>query len=221
MKLQPYYYFMFLTLMAAIWHYRKYGRTYMALFIPYMAFIIGIELTTLYIKFVLDGKTGWIYNIVTPLENCFYAYIIYQFVGKPLYKKFIFYSITIFTIGVFCYLIFITGFDDFSPMIISTSSILMVIIACLLFYEYLNSEDYSIYRNWTAAIWLCVGVMIFYAGIAYCFALYDYILANQLKMFGEKLYVIIPRYLSIILYSCLTISLIVWKQKKSTSRYLK
>lgn len=219
MKLPAYYYFMFLTLLVAIWHYRKHGRTYMALFIPYMAFIIGVELVAMYIKYVWDGKTGWIYNIVTPLENCFYAYIMYRFISRPIFKKIITYSISLFTIGVFCYLAFITGFDVFSPMIISSSSILMVIIACLLFYEYLHSNDYSVYRNWTAAIWLCVGVMIFYAGIAYCFALYDYILANQLKVFGEKLYVIIPRYLSIILYSCLSISLIVWKHKKSTSRY--
>jgi hypothetical protein len=57
-------------------------------------------------------------------------------------------------------------------------------------------------------IWVAVGVVVFFSGVSIVFSLYQFIQIRQIKLWGEPIYTLVPRLLSIILYSCLSIAII-------------
>ena len=185
----------------------------MLLFIPFLGLTFLSELGSSYIYQVHGASTTWIYKILNPLSQCFYAYIFYQLASDQKFKKIILILVSVyFLICVYYYL----KDDQFNSYLIVAGGLMQIIFACGFFYQCLKNDEYFGSNTWNSGLWIASGVLIFYAGIAIVFSLFDYIRLHKLEIIEIPLYNIIPRALSIVLYSCLSISFLVWKHPRKT-----
>ncbi|TDQ11374.1 hypothetical protein [Pedobacter metabolipauper] len=219
MTLSIQHYFEFLSLLTALLCIGKLKNSFLIGFVPYLFYILVIELSAKYIHFNYSPSTGWIYNISNLISQGFYAFIIYNFSTLTSHKK----AIKILAIGYILFALIYFAFTSFTILnnnIISIGGIFQVTFACLYFYEYLKTDTLSNERHNVSGILIAFSLLLFYAGITICLALYNYIQLHNLTLFDTPLYRLIPRYLSIILYTTISIALILWKKpiKKSSSQ---
>ena len=215
MKLSIQHYFEFLSLLVAIFNVRKLKNSFIIYFLPYLFLILVVEVLTKYLYVTYAFSTNWIYNILNLISHFFYAFIFYRFSSTKEHKQTIILLTAMYIVSSLMYYSY-TSFA-FNNYIIAYGGIIQVIFACLHFYEYLLHDNYVKEKHYSAGLIIAAGVLIFYSGITICLSLYNYILLNQLMFFNTPLYNIIPRYLSIILYSCISIALIVWRKPMTTS----
>lgn len=215
MKLSVQHYFEFLSLLLSLIYVRKLKSSFMISFVPYLLLVLVIELVAKYLYVTYALSTGWMYNILNLISHFFYAFIFYRFSTAKEHRQTIILLTTTYIVSSIIYYAY-TSFT-FNNYIIAYGGIIQVIFACLHFYEYLLHDNYVKEKHYSAGLFIASGVLIFYSGITICLSLYNYILLNHLMIFNTPLYNIIPRYLSIILYSCISIALIVWRKPMTTS----
>ncbi|MBC7915467.1 MAG: hypothetical protein H7Y07_15250 [Pyrinomonadaceae bacterium] len=195
----------------AIICYKRLKGSFMLLFIPFLGLTLLSELSSSYIHQMHGASTTWIYKILNPLSQCFYAYIFYELASDQKFRKIILILVSLyFLICVYYYL----KDDQFNSYLIVAGGLMQIIFACGFFYQCLKNDEYFGNNAWNSGLWIASGVLIFYAGIAIVFSLFDYIRLHKLELNGMSLYHIIPRALSIVLYSCLSISFLVWKHPR-------
>ncbi|MFN9803057.1 MAG: hypothetical protein ACK54Y_04455 [Bacteroidota bacterium] len=56
--------------------------------------------------------------------------------------------------------------------------------------------------------WVAVGVVVFFSGVSIVFSLYEFIQLKRITLWGEPIYTLVPRLLSLFLYSCISIAII-------------
>jgi len=211
MEISLHHYFEFLSLLIAIIYIGKLRNSFLVLFVPYLLITLLVELGAAYIYHTYSMPTGWMYNFLNLLSHGFYAFLFYQFSIVFKHKRIIIILTGIYLTGSLTYYLS-TSFYVFSNYVIAAGGILQVILSCLHFYEYLQNDDYVKERHYSSGLWIASGLLMFYSGITICFSLYNYILLNNLSVFNLPLYNIIPRSLSIILYCCISIALMIWKK---------
>lgn len=215
MKFSIQHYFEFLSLLVSLLCLKKLKNSFMIFFVPYLLLILEIEILAKYLHVTYALSTGWMYNILNLISHFFFAFIFYMFSTAKEHRQTIILLTATYIISSLTYY-FYTSFA-FNNYIIAYGGIIQVIFACIHFYEYLLHDYYVKEKHYSAGLFIAAGVLIFYSGITICLSLYNYILLNQLMIFNTPLYNIIPRYLSIILYSCISIALIVWRKPMTTS----
>jgi hypothetical protein len=207
------YYFEFLSLLIAGICFGKLRKSFLALFLPYLLLTLLVELFAGYLYQTYKQPTGWMYNILNLSSHIFYSYIYFKYSSVFKHKRFILILSSIYLSGSVAYYLS-TTFYQFSNWVIVAGGVLQVILSCLYFYEYLQNDAYVKEKHYSSGLWVASGVLMFYSGITICFSLYHYILLNHLRVFDLPLYNVIPRILSIILYSCISIALITWKKPR-------
>lgn len=201
--------FEFLSLAIALISYSRLKNTFMVYFIPFLVILISSEIIAWH-----SSNTVILYAILNPLTHCFYAFIFCNYIISIKQKR-----IFIYVAAIYCMLC-VTGhfFDDSQYSLfyylIASGGLMQVYFSCTFFYQYLTSDDITLMKKWDSGLWIASGLLIFYSAVTICFSLHGYIKENELKIFGLYLYHIIPRVLSPILYSCLCISFILWKNPK-------
>ena len=207
------YYFEFLGLLIATVYFAKLRKSFLALFLPFLLLTLLVEVFAGYLYHTYKQPTGWMYNFLNLTSHIFYAHIFYKYSGVFKYKRLVILLTSLYLTGSVTYYLS-TSFFNFSNSVIVAGGILQVVLSCLYFYEYLQNDDYVQERHYSSGLWIASGVLMFYSGITICFSLYHYILINNLSVFNLPLYNVIPRILSIILYSCISIALFIWKKPR-------
>jgi len=132
-------------------------------FIPFLAFIVLVELTGHYLTYVLGQPNAWLYNLSVPVEYLFYSgiYLLHYSsrVNRVIAKGFL----ALFTLFAIISIVFITGLQTFNSNFLLVGSFFMIIF-CLsyLFELYNNVEEGFIWQN--PMFWVTVGVFLFNAG---------------------------------------------------------
>ena len=211
MILGVHHYIELLSLIIAIIRYRELKGSFVVYFIPFLLTVFLLELVCNYLYTSYNVSSKNIYTVLNPVIHCFYAYTFYKFFTQKSRK-------IILLIGIvgFCLLCAADYMltKTFNNYLIAIGGIMQVVFACLYFYQYLQNDNNIKSAASTSGLWIASGVLIFYSGISICFSLYHYIIEYDLKFLGLPLYQIIPRYLSVILYSSLSIAFLVWKTPK-------
>jgi hypothetical protein len=155
------------------------------------------------------------------LESVFYCYIFYNLIDSISVKRVMICFTGVVVIG------FIVGFLFFDTSRRYMHFFMKVrIIAGLLttfyslFYLYARfraEEGQRMIKD--SGFWIALGVIMYSAGISCIFSLYSIIVEQRLRLFGEPLYRLVPRFLCVILYSCLAISIILHAKNKSKASY--
>ena len=153
-------YFEFAALIACIIYWRKIRGTKLHWLLPFLIFIIAIEMYGRYLRAELRVNNAWLYNISVPIEFLFYGFIFYLHFDRKGFKQ----TARIFLIGffVFCVfnLVFIQGVVKFNTNILKLGNFCMIILSCLYFIELL-SRDVRINLIREPMFWLTTGIFLF------------------------------------------------------------
>lgn len=203
------YYIEFSAFLISLFCYQKLKHTLMFWFIPFLLFTSICELSSTIIYQNYGAATYWIYNILSPITTYFYGFIFYKLINNPKLKNTFYLLAVIYLILNSYFLIFSEGFSI--PLLL-ISSIVMVILAFYYFYRCLLDDVDLNSPIIKSGLWFASGILIFYSGISITFSLFNYIREHHLNIGGVSLYNFVPRCLSIILYACISISLLKWKK---------
>ena len=159
------------------------------------------------------GNT-YIYLSITLLSIAFYNHCFYVLLhGKKSIQRFIIFlsSILIAT----CLYIFIIsdGKHNYMYPLVIAMGIELSVVACIYLYHMFLSEDLEILLIKQASFWMAAGVLLFFSGMCFTFAISPLALKYDLKIFDTYLLLFIPRVLSVVLYSFLSIAVILHKKK--------
>lgn len=211
MELELNHYVEILSLLISVIFIGKLRKSFLIAFVPYLLVILIVELAASFVYQKYKLPSGWMYNILNLVSHIFYAYIFFRFSTVKKHRQIYIYLTAAYVVGSLAYYCG-TSFYNFSNYVIAAGGVLQVIFSCLHFYEYLQNDDYVKERHYTSSLWIASGILMFYSGITICFSLYNYILLKNLTLFKLPLYNIIPQSLSIILYCCIAIAIIIWKK---------
>lgn len=204
--------FEFLSLAIALISYPRLKNSFLVYFIPFLVILILGEIFAWY-----ASNTVLLYSILNPLTHCFYTFIFYNYATSKKQRR-----VFICLATIYCLICILRHFNDdaeysYFYYLIASGGLMQVYFSCTFFYQYITSSDVVQMKAWDSGLWMASGLLIFYSAVSICFSLHGYIKENELKIFNLYLYHIIPRVLSPILYSCLCVSFLLWKNTKEIS----
>lgn len=181
--------------------------------LPFLLIVSIGEIIANYQNSILKVQAVTANYLIAVIESAFYGFIFYRLTNARFFKKVIIAIVIISELGYICgYYFDSTSLSYFFPNIIF-SGFLIATISLVYIYLRFSEDDKSLLIS-ESGFWMAAGVTLFYSGASISFAFYESIYRNNLSLFGEKLLNIAPRFLSIILYICISISIILCKQKK-------
>lgn len=156
-------YFEMFALLVSILCLRSLAKTTLGWFMPFLAFIVIVELTARYFTYELRQPNAWLFSLSVPSE-----YIFYSLIFSINYRSTAFRKITSgFIICLVLYsiysAIFITGLKFFDMNVLVIGSLAMIVLCIFYFIELYNQNDSSsIFIN--SRFWIVTGILLFNAG---------------------------------------------------------
>ncbi len=205
---------LFSALMAFI--YRNYLRSRMLnILLPYLIYVFIQETTLITVnEFLnLNSSNAVVYNIYVPISATVFFWVYYQIQILKSFRKLIILLYTVYiaiTILNYCFIesIFTAGsYTNLARSFVITS------FGLLFLFKYFNLDNPAEEKYWRPLIWITVGIVIFYPVISISFTFHKYLLASNATLYGVKLYQIIPKVMSIFMYSCFSYAFYLCKKK--------
>ena len=199
------------ALLVCLFLWPRLRKTDFWMLMPYLAFIVCLELTTRYMGRELKMTIGWIYNFTIPIEILFYAYLFRrQFESLQLRQvtHYFMFSLVIFAI---VYNLVIVQ-DRFDPIFLKISTFSMIVLSCLYFIDILRREvPVNVLRQ--PMFWIAVGLIIFNAGELTMSLFLSELFEDRDAW--RRIYKIVNNNLNVFLYLMLSVGAIVavWKKK--------
>ena len=185
-------------------------------FLPFLGFICVAELVAKYQVLILDEHLIKIHYVIGIIESIFYGYVFYRLSNSHFLKKIIFFFVPISVVSYLVTYFFYKNIFSYFITNIIISGFFLAVIALLYLYMKFADDDETLLIS-EPGFWIALGVSLFYSGISISLSLYDFIILNDLQLFGVRLYNFASRVLSVILYSCISISIILCKKKNKIS----
>lgn len=206
-------YFEIAALLTSIIFWRKLRHTKLCWLMPYLVFIVVIELTGRYIRAELKQPNAWLYNISVPIEFLFYGFIFYLHYSRQSFLVITKYFLILFLMFALCNLFFIQGFYKFNTNILKVGSFGMIVLCCLYFAELLSKkEEVNLLRY--PMFWLTTGLLLFNTGEFFYTLFSDYLIKNHLDS-TRKIFSSINNKLIWVLYTCISIAIICLPAKRN------
>lgn len=183
-------------------------------FVPFLFLVFVQEISIFfYLLKYPNATTGIIYNIYQPICTLFLS-AFYYFIpfNKPL-RKIIFWLFTVYlivTLFTFCY---IQPVQIFNSYLFLAGGLVITCCGIFFLFNYFNLDNRTQEKHWRPVIWITIGIIVFYPIVNISFAFYKHLLAYQAKVFGIPLYNLIPKLMSIFMYSCFTYAFYLCKKK--------
>ena len=205
------------ALIIAIAYYPHLKKTFMKWVLPFLLFIFSCELISTYMILFYPGKSTFvIYYFIGVVEVFFYGYIFYKIINRALYRSVIKYlvviSVSVYIIG---FILDNENYIFYIPSLILSSFSIAIFGLGYIYTKFIDDNNTILINE--PGFWIAFGVSLFFAGSSIVFSLYDFIVKNNLNIFGIKLYNFIPRILCVVLYSSISIAIILCKKKTRVS----
>ncbi len=201
-------YFEIGALIVCIFFWRKISDTKLQWLLPYMIFIVAVELTGRYLRRELGEVelNQMLYNISIPVEYMFYTYIFLLHYGNKTFKQIARVFLVLFPIFVIVNILFIQGFNEYNSNIVKAGTFCMIVFSCFFFSDMINSEIKKHVLK-QPMFWVATGVLLFNAG-EFLFSisidyLFDKFPMETFKVFGSIIFKLIC-----MLYTCISIAVI-------------
>jgi hypothetical protein len=208
-------YFEIGAMITAILFHRSLRATVLRWFIPFLIFIVLVELTGRYMAYIMHQPNAWLYNFSVPVEYLFYAIIFYYHYRNRFNRIAALVFITFFSLFVLIQNFFISGIANFNLHFLNIGTFSMVFFSLLYFFEFYNSPEAK-HPLKEPMFWITSGVLLFNAG-EFSYNLFSkYLVEND---FDKTLEIFrnINNRLILILYSTIIISFLCTKAT-ATSR---
>ena len=204
------------SLVVAIIYYSYLKNSVMKWFLPFLAFVFVGEMYAKYVGYVLLRSNTYVYSCITIVESIFYGYFFYAITVKEISKKIIFIlsCINIFISIFFLFLI------SYNPSYLFINLIFLSICFSFISLTYIYSKfisDEAAYLLSEPGFWVAFGVTLFFSGVSVVFSLHDFSMRHNLRLFGVKLYHIVPQALCVLLYLSISTAIILCKKKTRIS----
>jgi hypothetical protein len=203
-------------LLVAMIYYPYLKGSFMKWFLPFLAFIFFAELYIKYEHYVFQNEEISLQYLIGIVESIFYGYIFNNFYTGNTSKMALFFLIFI---SVSSYLIgFFVDIKNYSYLInalVISGFFLSVVSMVYIYTKVINDDETLLIKE--PGFWIAFGVSLFFSGTSIVFCLHDFIVKNNLNLFGVRLYNIIPRILCVVLYSSISIAIILCKKKNKIS----
>ncbi|MEI9810309.1 MAG: hypothetical protein WDO16_21905 [Bacteroidota bacterium] len=184
--------------------YRKHLESRKLLILLPFLFLVFIQevLLGFFILFSEKSQNAIIYNIYQPVTIIIFAFIYYKVPFMAPVRKLII-AVTI------IYLLVLLVNYSFFQSIKTTDSYLRLVRgfivtfwALLFLSRYFHLDNLSDEKYWRPLLWVTIGIAIFYPVISISLSFQKYLTDDASTFYGFKLYHLIPRVMSIFMYSC-------------------
>ena len=181
--------------------------------VPYLLFIVLVELLGRYIGRQLHKPVAWIFNFSIPIEYLFFSFLYYVNYESERYKKITKNFLIAFPVFVLLYS-FIYSIYSFHSIYLKIGSFTMIVFSCLYLADILKS-DVAVAPLKIPMFWVASGVLLFNAGEFISNFLMD-LLDIDIKKW-VKTFSLINNNLILVLYSCISIAIILasWARKET------
>ena len=193
--------------------YQKIRNKPLQWFIPFLFFIVLVELSGNYITKVLGIPNPRLFNFTIPVEHFFYTYIFYKNFKTPLFRKFAGSLLVFIPLFALFNMTFIQGFTNLNTNILLVGSCIMIALCCLYFVD-LFKRDEEILLVREPLFWITTGLLVFNLGELSYNLFLDYILKNRHDA-GAVLFLSIISVLIYVLYTFISIGLLCLKTHHS------
>ena len=185
------------------------------IFIPYLLLVFVQEASLIiYSEFICKNcNTQFVYNVYTPLSATFFYLFFYLIPFNTKSRRIIFLLLIVYlaaTLIVFCF--FQTLYTG-NPYLNSVRALIITLCGLFTLFNYFNLDNTEQERYWLPVIWICIGIITFYPVINISSAFHNTLLKKQALVFNDQLYRIIPKVMSIFMYSCFTYAFYLCKKK--------
>lgn len=171
-------YFEIVALLTCLVFWKSSSKSTLRWFLPYLAFIVFVEIMGWYLPMILGKPNAWVFNISVPIEYIFFSLIFYSYYERSLNKKLALTFIVLFAIYAIAHSL-INGIYLFNANYLLVGSLAMIVLSVLYFYEqYIKVDTGNIWAE--PMFWITTGVFLFNAGeFSYNF-LSKFIIKNNL-----------------------------------------
>jgi dipeptide/tripeptide permease len=197
-------YFEIAAFLTSVIFWYKIKHTRLRWFLPFLLFIVVIELYGRYIRKELHQPNAWLYNISVPVEYIFYAFIFWFHFKTKFFQQVTAVFLMLFPVFVLTNIFFIQGFQNFNTNILKAGSFSMILLSCLYFVELLQQEKETRLLK-EPMFWIATGVFLFNTGEFFYTLFSDYLIENHLDK-ARHIFSTINNKLIWVLYTCLAIS---------------
>lgn len=204
-------YFELGALLAAIICWGRLKHTPLRWLLPFLVFIVGVEMTGRYLRTVAHLPNLLLYNLSVPIEFLFYGFLFYSYYERQLFKKLAGYFLLGFFLFALINLFFFQGLSIFNTHTLALGNFYMLVLSCLYFVELMKKEQpVNILRE--PMFWLTTGIFLFNAG-EFSYTLFlDYLYITDLDS-ARKIFAEINNKLIWVLYTCITIAILCSEKK--------
>ena len=131
-------------------------------FLPFLVFVICVELTGRYLRTELSQPNGWLFNLSIPIEYLFFAFIFWKSYTKPAYRFLTRWFLILFSIFAIIN-IAANGLMEFHTNVLQIGSFFMIAFSVLYFINfYQDMETEIIWKE--PMFWIASGVLVFNMG---------------------------------------------------------
>lgn len=149
-------------MVTAIIVWKHIRKEYLRWFLPYLFFIVLVELAGWYFQVMKKVDISWLFNVSVPVEYLFYTCIFLASVRLKWIRRLMIAFIILFTGYVLWYTIF-RNVMKFNNIYLLTGSFTMIIWCILFFYD--SYQETEVKPLFTAPMfWITIGVFLFNAG---------------------------------------------------------
>jgi hypothetical protein len=199
-------YFEIAALAVSLLCWRSLVKSGLRWFIPFLFFIVLIELTGRYLPYVLRQPNAWLYNLSVPFEYLFYSFIFLLHYNRIINKMIVKGFLVLFTAYAIISILFITGIYTFNVHFLIIGSFFMIVFCILYLFELYNAEqEYSIWGY--PMFWVTAGILLFNAGEFSYNLLSEYLIDKDID-YTLKIFRSINNKLILVLYSSFIIAFI-------------
>lgn len=210
---QIYIFFEVLSFLVAVIQYPKLRSTPYRYFVPYLFFIVVYEIGTLLRWFGINGTNLYAANIVLFVSFVFYSVFLLTLIQTPVLKKWITRAIWLSILCSALNMVFFQGFWKLDTITILLEFALLIIIACIYFYELMNYAQVQISIISVPGFWVNTGLLFFCLVNFLLYTSFAFLADKKLPAFLE-LFGIIANIAIAILYSCLTVSFLCFRKTR-------
>jgi hypothetical protein len=199
----------FLCLLVALYAFKKHPHSFWWLFIPFLAFTFLVELLASY---AWTQNNNWLYNLYVLVQFSFFSFFFYRVTAHPLLRRLIGVGVGLFFGYALYEYSFRRPFDVFNLLLFTIDCFFTVVFAIFFLLYCIGENSVSRISFQIPALWITIGVVIFFSITSIVFNAYEFIRSHNWKLWGLYLDNIVPQVLSLIMYSCFAYAFLQWKK---------
>ncbi len=193
-----------LSLTVALMAWKSIRSSFLVWFIPFLLITLITELGGAYYKYVLDRNNAWIYNAYLLLQVAFFSVLYFHYLRIAAQQKLILITSFIYLLTATGFYVYTGSWNSFNAIIFATGGFMVTSFAVLFLLYYFSLDNSEEEAALLPLIFICTGVIIYFSVVSITITLYKYLQFYNSEWGGVRLYNLIPRILSIIMYSLFT-----------------